>query len=129
MATAEDQVSAWIDGKKVEGSRGGLSITGADFVEALVSYDRSKLWVNTRKGCVLQLYGARGMFQFSDLRYGAANDIPWQVREMLWAERNGSLDALSLDPRILKMLRGEVGLLKEAQHIWTFDGLKGKCDE
>jgi len=68
MSTAEYKFSAWIDGTKVEGSRGGLSITGADFVEALVSYDRSKLWVNTRKGCVLQLYGARGMFQFSDLR-------------------------------------------------------------
>lgn len=129
MATAEDKVSAWIDGTKIEGTRGGLNITGADFVEALISYDRSKLWVNTRKGCVLSLYGARGMFHFSDLRYGAAHDIPWQVREMLWAEQNGSLDALNLDPRILKMLRSEVGLLGEAQQIWTLDGLKGRWDD
>lgn len=129
MKTAEDHVRVSIDGVQCKGKRAIVDMTGADFVEVNVDHIRERLWINTSKGELLRLYGMRGTFHFQDNRYGSDHDIPWIVREILWAEQNGSLDALRLRPQVLKALRNEGHLLKEAQKLWTLDGLRGRQDQ
>lgn len=129
MAATGDRVSVSIDGVSYKGKRAIVDMTGADYVEVQVDHLRERLWINTSRGELLRLYGMRGMFQFIDGRYGASHDTPWAIREILFAQHHGSLNALRLRPQVVKCLRDELHLLKDAQSLWTLDGLKGRRDD
>ena len=82
--TDEDWITARVGDLTIKGSkRAALDMYGQDFVEVQVDHTRSKLWVNSRHGCIMRIYGMRGMFLFSDLRYrGSA--YRWMDRELWW---------------------------------------------
>jgi hypothetical protein len=52
----------WIGGRGIECEHDALDMYGADCVEVQIDRHRSTLWVNTREGSLLRLYGMRGGF-------------------------------------------------------------------
>jgi hypothetical protein len=105
LARTDDRLVAYIDKQELEGRRGTLDVTGADFVEVQISHDRDRLWVNARESCLMRIYGMRGMFGFVDLRY-PRQEIAWQRRELRWAMRHGTVDGLCLDPCVFERICG-----------------------
>ena len=105
--TDEDWTTAYVDGLQIRNAkRAALDMYGQDFVEVQVDHTRSKLWVNSRHGCILRIYGMRGMFLFSDLRYrGSA--CRWMDRELRWNIRHDVPPANELTARMMRSIIAE----------------------
>lgn len=65
--TFGDYATAIVDGKRIEGRRGWLNITGVDNIKVEIAPDGSTLWLHA-PDCKLKISGIRGHIRLLDKR-------------------------------------------------------------